>query len=52
MSGRLMDSNGKFRYVPSFDTDIKKTFDRIRKEQAEEKPKTAENVQPLKRRSA
>ena len=47
-----MDSKGTFRYVPSFDTDIKKTFERIRREQAEEKPKTAENVQALKRRTA
>ena len=52
MSGRLMDSDRTFRYVPSFDTDIKKTFARTRREQAQAKPKIAENVQPLKRRAA
>jgi hypothetical protein len=52
MSGRLMDPNGKFKYWPSFETDIKKTFDRIRRELVEEKLKMAENVKPLQRRIA
>ncbi|HEY3074146.1 MAG TPA: hypothetical protein VGJ74_03125 [Burkholderiales bacterium] len=53
-----MDPNGKFRYWPSFETDIRKTFDRIRREQVDEKAreqdmaKAAENVKPLKRRTA
>jgi hypothetical protein len=53
-----MDPTGKFRYVPSFETNILKTFDRIRREQVEreagqqEKPKMADNVKPLKWRIA
>lgn len=53
-----MDPNGKFRYVPSFETNILKTFDRIRRELVEgkageqERPKMAENVKPLKWRIA
>jgi hypothetical protein len=38
-----------FRYRPSFDTDVRKTFERIRKAQ---KPKPAQEVVQLPRRKA
>lgn len=36
--------DAKFRYRPSFDTDVKKTFDRIRKEREKAEAETAKKV--------
>ena len=45
---RILDP--KFKYVPSFETDIKKRFDRIRKEQKEKaEAKPPVNVRVLRR---
>lgn len=42
---RILDP--KFKYTPSFETNIRKTFQRARKEQ--EKKNSTSNVKPLKR---
>ena len=38
-----------FRYVPSHATDVRKTFDRVRRERAEAAHKAAETVVPMSR---
>lgn len=38
----IFDSS--FRYEPSFDTDIRKTFERIRSQQAQADPQSRVNV--------
>ena len=37
----ILDSS--FRYKPSFDTDVRKTFERIRKQQAQAREQTQPN---------
>lgn len=44
---RLLDP--AFKYVPAGKTDIRKTFARIRREQAEAAKRTPANVKPLKK---
>lgn len=46
---RILDPN--FKYVPSFETDIKKRFDRIKREQKEREAKknSLPNVHRLRR---
>lgn len=39
-----------FRYIPSVDTDIRKTFSRIKKELAD-KSKQIKNVTPIKKKA-
>lgn len=36
--------DASFRYAPSFDTDIRKTFERIRSQQAQADPQSRINV--------
>lgn len=47
MRARLWDKN--FRYVPAAETDISKTFDRIRREQKRIAQEAAQKVAPLTR---
>lgn len=41
---RILDP--KFKYIPSHETDIRKTFKRVREEQAKQR----QNVQPIRRK--
>ncbi len=47
---RITDKS--FRYVPAAATDIKKTFERVRREQRKNAAEAAVKVQPLKRSAA
>ena len=47
---RILDKS--FKYVPAVETDLKKTFARIRAEQRKSAEETQAKVQPLKRKSA
>jgi hypothetical protein len=42
---RLMDTKFRFKYVPSYSTDVRRTFERARKRMEREKEKS--NVRPL-----
>lgn len=47
--------DSSFRYTPSYDTDVKKTFERIRRRQQRELDKATlatRNVAPINRKTA
>lgn len=48
MSSRIYDPD--FKYVPAAKTDIRKTFARIRRQQAEAERERVAKVKPLQRR--